>query len=678
MKLNAGISKLTNVDELSLKEVLNSKCFKLLKKEEINLGIQKNSIWIRFTLFNQSHLDDLILKIAYPLLNDVELFIPKGADSFKSVHSGLKIPFSKKEIKIPSPSFHLEILPGEIKTYYIRIKSPDQIIVPISIEDRFQFVRESSKDFIISSLFLGAILIMAVYHLFLFFLLKDRNYLYFVIYIVFFEITQIGIDGFTFEFAWPESPFLASTSTHIFACFAGVAALLLAHKFLQIKRFAYATHKIFIVFMAFFAIAFLLIIFGFRQTGFIVMQITTSLSCILGLGTSYYVMRQKYLPARLFFYSWLIFLLASLAFILKDYNILPYNFITRYAVQMGAFIEISLLSFGLAYRINIFKNERDASRLLALEEAQRNERIIKGQNIILEQKVNERTLELQDSNEYLENSLENLKQTQAQLVSAEKMSSLGQLTAGIAHEINNPINFVASNISPLERDIDVLIQTIHKIEEISGQEMTQESKKENIEQLKEEYDINYTIEEINYLLKGIKDGAHRTATIVKSLRTFSRIDQSGVNFVDINVGLEATIVIVKHELYNISLEKDLRQIPNINCNSGKLNQVFLNIITNAIFAIKKKFDNEAGGVLKINSKADSDFIYIAVEDNGIGMSQETKEKIFNPFFTTKDVGEGTGLGMSISSTIITQHNGEIIINSKEGVGTELIIKIPIA
>jgi signal transduction histidine kinase len=348
-------------------------------------------------------------------------------------------------------------------------------------------------------------------------------------------------------------------------------------------------------------------------------------------------------------------------------------------MQIGTALEVTLLSLALADRINILKKEKEISQAEALEAAQENERIIKEQNVILEQKVQERTTELVATNDELSDTLQDLKETQSQLVASEKMASLGQLTAGIAHEINNPINFVTSNVSPLTRDVNQLLEALENIESIGLSEKSKEEKLQEIEDYKEDLDFDYLKIEIDHLLKGIHEGASRTAEIVKGLKVFSRLDEDDLKKADINECLDSTLVIMNSLLNSskIKLLKEYGDIPVAECYPGKLNQVFLNIISNAIHAITQVHGESGEGELKITTQSKGKDIYISIKDNGSGMDEVTMSKIFDPFFTTKDVGEGTGLGMSIAYNTIKNHNGEILINSELGKGTEMIIHIPV-
>jgi signal transduction histidine kinase len=356
----------------------------------------------------------------------------------------------------------------------------------------------------------------------------------------------------------------------------------------------------------------------------------------------------------------------------------PYNDLTNYTKEGGIALDVVLLAFALADKINTFKREKEKSQEETLVALQENDRIVREQNIFLETKVSERTFELSEANNELNQTLVELKEAQGQLVEAEKMASLGQLTAGIAHEINNPINFVTSNITPLNRDIDILIDLIQEMEKIGLSELSSEEKKKQIEEQKEELDYDYLKMEISQLLNGIHEGASRTSEIVKGLRVFSRLDEDDLKKADMNGGLDSTLIIINNLLSNkISLQKNYGDIPMIDCYPGKLNQVFLNILSNAIFAINKKFGDAPGGILKISTSYNEKSVFVKIEDNGIGMDETTKKKIFEPFFTTKDVGEGTGLGMSITYNTIRRHQGEIQVNSTPGLGTEFTLELPI-
>lgn len=282
---------------------------------------------------------------------------------------------------------------------------------------------------------------------------------------------------------------------------------------------------------------------------------------------------------------------------------------------------------------------------------------------------------LESQKERLEDTLHQLQKTQGQLISSEKMASLGQLSAGIAHEINNPITFISSGVEALNQNILEIMMVAAKYDEITAENLAE--KMEEVKELKEKVYYDELIEETAELLKAVESGAKRTAEIVKGLRIFSRLDKDVLHIADVHELLEATLIILKDQYkYHIEVKKDYQAIRYIECYPGKLNQVFMNILSNAIHAIEGK------GVIFISTATqflgeEKGAITISIRDTGKGMSKETQEHIFEPFYTTKSVGKGTGLGLSITKDIIDKHKGKIEVSSELGGGTSFLITLPI-
>jgi signal transduction histidine kinase len=270
----------------------------------------------------------------------------------------------------------------------------------------------------------------------------------------------------------------------------------------------------------------------------------------------------------------------------------------------------------------------------------------------------------------LELTLENLKLAQSQLIQSEKMASVGVLTAGIAHELNNPINFVSGNVFPLKQDLDEIFSVLKEYDEAILKNKLEGFFTE-VEALKEKLEFSFLIKEIFSLLKGIEEGANRSSEIIKGLRSFSRLDDEMCQFYDIHEGIDSSLVLLQNKIKDqITVRKDYGDFDGLECFPSKLNQVIMNILTNSIQAMDGKGD------LFIQTVSSAIGIKIIIKDNGKGMTPEVKEHIFDPFFTTKDVGQGTGLGLAISYGIIEKHNGNIDVISEPGKGTEFIISLP--
>lgn len=269
-----------------------------------------------------------------------------------------------------------------------------------------------------------------------------------------------------------------------------------------------------------------------------------------------------------------------------------------------------------------------------------------------------------------------LEETKNQLLQSEKMASIGQLAAGVAHEINNPVGFIKSNFSSLKHYASELNETIEKyntlIETINNADTS-----EKASSIREEHDIEFVIEDIESLLNESFDGISRIEDIVKSLKHFSRADTNQWEEANVHDGIESTLKVVAHELkYIADIEKNYGELPNIQCLPMQINQVLMNLLVNAAQAIDPESKN---GKVTITTQYNSqkEQVKIQVRDNGKGISEENVIKIFDPFFTTKPVGTGTGLGLSLSYNIIHEHNGDITVDSTVGKGTSFTVTLPV-
>jgi signal transduction histidine kinase len=286
----------------------------------------------------------------------------------------------------------------------------------------------------------------------------------------------------------------------------------------------------------------------------------------------------------------------------------------------------------------------------------------------LERKVSERTTALQ--------------QAQVQLVQQEKLSTLGELIAGIAHEMNNPISFIANNIPPLKEYIAGITELLL----LYQQEYPNPTAK--ITTFIEDLDLNFVLEDLTKILYSFQVGSERIQHLSTSLRSFSRLDSDSKIPADLHLGLNSTVMILQHRLKAngdrpvIEVIKNYGKLPQVNCYSGEMNQVFMNILANAIDAldeaiIQGKMSNSIPQIQITTEVNSQQIVIIRIADNGIGVPEGLKQNLFEPLFTTKTVGKGTGLGLSIAHQIVVEkHNGTLEVNSQPGIGTEFTITIP--
>ena len=647
-----------------------------------NLGNSSNWVWARLDL--DPVIDaGLSVEIAYATIDSLQVFMVCDGVVKSKRSAGATVPRSFREQQLGNyPSFPIPVEDCEKLTCYIRAWSGKQILLPVRVEGTRKLLTDGHYRDVFFAIYFGVVISLLIYNLFLYFSVKDNNYLQYVLFIIAVGGTQLVLNGYDRVFELITSPWLALRITHIFGILSGVFSILFVRNFLHLKTKAPLYYKIFGWLYIPYVFALLLLVSGYFNASYDMINVS-ALSIVLLVPVSIKVWRSGDESAAYFLVGWLVFITAVTVFVLKDFGLIPYNEATLYALPIGSAIELVVLSLALGSRINQLKKDRQKAKEKELNTSLLNEKIQREQNIELERSVTERTSELTEMNDSLAETLEDLKSAQQQLIQSEKLASLGQLTAGIAHELNNPINFVTSSAQSLKRDFADLKEVIETVSVLQPMSDKLSDELKVVIQRMKDLDIAFTLKEIDELLAGVVDGAERTAEIVSGLRIFSRMDGNQSSEANINELLTSTLIILRSNLKDEAdvLTEFSENLPNINCQPGKLNQVFMNIITNAAQATMEtqliRSEREVRVRTRLVNDSGKQFIQVDITDNGVGMTEQKISQIFNPFFTTKGVGQGTGLGLSIVKGILDDHDATIEITSEIDKGTTFLLSFPL-
>jgi two-component system NtrC family sensor kinase len=641
-----------------------------------SLRYSKSTTWLKLVLKNKTNRAFIPITIGPSVIDNFDMYYADPEKSNHVINLTAGSPGrDSKLIKQNNTLINCILFPDSVRTVYLRIGSSAPGVIPIQISSANRYFKDADFENILVGGFMGVVLIMALYNLMLFFIVGDRSYLYYVLFIFFLGMSQILVRGYGISFFVSKKIILNNYLIPCNRIFFGYSILLFAAEFLQLKQNLKSYFKYYYILYAIYSLDLVAIVTGNVLFAYNLISFSATLTAISLLFIGGILYFKGFRPAKYFMLGWGLFLVSMLISIGRSKGFVYHNAFTMDIILYSSALEVVLFSIALADKINFYRRETSETQLLTLTIAKENERLITEQNILLESEVNARTQQLIKTNQNLSETIENLKSTQMKLVETEKMASLGQLTAGVAHEINNPINFVGSNVKPLRLDFLEIFSLLDRYKE-AGETPDKKELLDLAQQYKQSIDVDFLKEEILTLLDGIEEGANRTTEIVQSLRTFSRTDERVLKPIDVNKAVLNTLILLRSSIpYNIEIKPVLNKLQLLNCYPGKINQVLMNLINNGIQAIKAK-ETQENESITIETADHPDSISIVIADTGIGMSDEVKQRIFEPFFTTKNVGEGTGLGLSIVFGIIEDHHGTIDVQSEPCKGTRFTITLP--
>jgi signal transduction histidine kinase len=648
------------IDQILDKE--NQLRFRPYDQDAPNFGPINEAVWFKFEVANEVD-DKFFLQIGSAYIDSLALYKVVNGKVVESMFTGDNYPFSSRHVKVATFIYPLNIAKDSIHTYYLRSKTNQPFFFLLRVGTLKSLMEDAHILDFVQGIYLGIMVLILFYNIFLYFSIKEKVYLWYSFYVISITWFMSTIFQYVFEYLWPSTPIIndfavASSAMTIFT------ATLFTRSFLNTAKFTPRLHKISSIFIVVSIVIFILVFSPYKIPALMLAQLGILLMAIYFLITGISILRKGYKPAKFYLFAWIFLIIGFVAAILESVNILPVLYYVNW-IQIGSVIEVTLLSFALADRINMYKKEREEAQILALKVAEQQNELIQKQNIILEEKVNERTIDLKKS-------FEDLKATQALLIQNEKMASFGELTAGIAHEIQNPLNFV-NNFSELSVDL--------------SNELKEELTKLNLDK----QDKDNVIEIIDLLSSNqekINHHGRRAADIVKGMLHHSRSSTGKKELSNINDVVEEYLKLAYHGLrtkptkFTFAIKSILDpSIPEISIISQDIGRVILNLITNAFHAVAEEANKEIEGYepsVSVSTKAiDAKWVEITVKDNGGGIPDDIKDKIFQPFFTTKPSGEGTGLGLSLAYDIVKAHGGEIRVVSNQDEGTSFIIQLPI-
>ena len=651
-----------------------------LDGERPNLGSLSDAVWIRVSGWQGAPRQARIV-LDNPTIDSIEAVVMDGPRVLMRTPSGAA--FGRTEDLIPTFSLPL----NEAHDLWFRIRSTKPLVLPFTLtqEQRVESLRDNRN--LAVALYTGIVLAILIYNCFLAFSTGQQAYFSYVLVVLTVGLVQWGFNGYD-RLIWGHVPWLARNGLTMTGAASGLAALTFAREFLEVRRYTPGWNRVINGLLMVYASAMVAAAVGFPIVAYNLVNLG-ALSAPAMLALSLISWRRGNSPALWFFVAWLIFLIAVTMQALRDFGVLAFTQFTALFLPVGTVLEMLLLSFALGDRINLLKRSSDAANAKALAVSLENERIVKQQNAELEERVARRTKDLATANSDLSRTLGELQGAQDQLIQTEKLASLGQMTAGIAHELNNPINYVQSNATSLRRDLEELIEIVDAhvdalaalVEGASGADDLAEAARQKARQL----DLSFLKEESRQLIAGILEGADRTARIVGGLRVFGRMDGDKPVEASLSDLLEASITVLGDRARSRArIEVDLPEdVPALYCQSGKLSQVFMNIIVNAVQATEGRWSDAEERLVRVeldraldgDGKAHS--VIVRVRDNGIGMDEETQQRLFDPFFTTKEIGKGTGLGLSIVKGILDDHGADIRVESEMGEGTTFVLTFPL-
>ena len=616
-------------NQATIKQIINQK-FKPIKSEIFNFGLDTATFWIKMTRQSEKIFTDNILFIDQSRLKLAEMYVLKKDNVIQidphnsSLYTNNKLS-QGKIFKLPTSLNKDDVI-------FLRLRATETFLAPVSIRSEGSLLSTFSLRGIIFGFYTGIMAIMFVYNLFLFIIIRDKSYLYYIFYIMFTWLTQISIQGYSSDYFWQSGSTIDNYSVVLFSSLTLVFTSLFTLSFLNTRVFSKNWHKLITIFFYLTLVNLVILaVFGI-YAAFAIMQILTVTGTILALSAANFVyFKRHFKPAGYYLVAWSVLLIGAILFIMKDYEFIPYNNFTIYLLQIASAIEVMLLSFALADKINFFKKENEVAQAQALNASLENQKLIREQNIVLEKKVKERTEELVTKNKELEIS----------------NYELQQFASVASHDLQEPLRKIQIYCSIIkDRFLSADPEGLNNMNRVM---LATKRMRELIDDL-----LDYSRLSIN---------------------SFFKKSDIGELVSEIIGDLELPIK-EKDAIINVGPMPEIEVIP------GQIRQVFQNLLINSLKfskADQRPEINISAQIFKADQDDKNDYCRIEVSDNGIGFEEKYVDKIFAIFqrLNPREAYAGTGIGLAIVKKIIEKHNGTITAKSQEGIGSTFIMTLPV-
>lgn len=598
--------------------------------EEKNSSLSSEPQWLLLHVVNGQPVEQLTLELAYPVIDNATLY---RVDS-----SGLAVRLdavtrsahvTEREIPNAAPSFQLNLPKGDTALYLLSVQNIEEVIVPLRIGPSQEMMYSWTRRNLVGGLYLGIIGIMIVYNLVLFFMMRDVAHVYYVGYILFVLLIVSGYQGYTYEFLWGGWSWMARNEILVSVVFSGVFGNLFFQHFTQSAKHTPIMHVISKFVIAGFLSCLVFCIFGDEHTAYLAVNFVGIVSGVNLTKSSITSAEMGYRPAKYFLISQSIFLLGCLIFILRSMGIVPHNSFSFYVLEVGSAIDAGLLSLALADKINALKQEKDLARKAELKALEEHQKLITHQNVLLAQQVEEKTRELTEQNVELQETYYRLKDAKS------RMETLGQITAGIAHDIANPLQSMSFSVEIIEK------QTSDAGKKWTGK---------------------------------LKSAIEQCYSVVDRLRSYTRMGGGHLTAVNLSQSFEMVLGLLQHKIKGTQLTLNIAHDHVVMADQSLLVQALLNLLNNAIEATRE----QSLPAIQCSSTMHEDWVICSISDNGHGIDDQIIHHIWDPFYTSKSDAGGTGLGLAQVKDAIHQMGGNIEVNSQVGSGCTFTVSLPSA